>query len=487
MRITLLALLLSIQCVIGATTNQLVISGVTIQFSNTVTYGTFVNGSDYWVLAPANISNSLPAWSGTEHGWEVNPNYGSAQGFTTLITGYSAPLRPAYPLILTTNCSFVKTIGSGISSQNNSAIQTAVVLTVLDQVPPTNAFRPPYIGISKPIYLVTDLQSNALPSYSRTGITNLPSLEQTRSNFSRSLMMDHHSASSRQLRPKDVMADYQPENGPLMFNGLFSLMLDDTYEQKLPALIAYTQWALDRAYIIQAGYRNPQTGHNPSHRIFAAFGATMLNITPILTTLTTATNFHEDDNLYWSTNANRALWGQLVSTEFQYWTYVMNGGGARSHKDPYRLIDGGAPTRSGYQIIVSQGLKGTALAGILMTNLQACFPPQNWTNVFSYAERWVTNGTWYAGDNSAPFDGVSGNYGITFGPSGGGNYFTGAGRFLGYHGQSMDAGQYASQGVREMWNANRSSSPVVITPGPRPVKVRNFGGVVTIRGGVGLR
>ncbi len=481
MRAALLTLLLSVQAVFGLTTNQLVIFGVTFQFSTDVTYGTFVNGSDYWVQAPVTVTDMLPAWSGTNNGWEVNPAYGSAQGFASHIGGYSGSLRPALPLTLETNCSLVKTIGTGISSQNNSAIQTAVVLTVLTSPPATNAFRPPYIGTAKPLYLVTDLQQSVLSSYSRTGITNLPSLETTRANFSRSLMMDHSSSSARQLRPKDVMADYQPANGPLMFEGLFSLLLDDTYEQKLPALIAYTQWALDRAYIIQAGYRNPQTGHNPSHRIFAAFGATMLNITPILTTLTTATNFHEDDNLWWSTIVNRALWGQLSSTEFQYWNYVMNDDGARSHKDIYGYVDGGAPTRSGYQIIVSQGLKGSALASLLMTNLQACFPRYCWSNLVNYADRWVTNGTWFAGDPAAPFDGITSNYAVTFGPNGSGSYILGVGRFLGYHGQLMDAGQYASQGVREMWNANRSGSPVVVTPGPRPVRVRILSGRFSVR------
>ncbi len=461
----------------GATTTSISRFGITLTFSGAVTNGTYIAGDD-WFQLPVTINSQSPAWSGTNNGAEINPLFVVQQGFASHIPNYDAAKRVTYPLTITTNCSLVVTIGSGLSAGTASAIQTAVVFTFVTEPPATNAFRPPYIGIDKPSYLVTDIDQSVIKSYSSTGVSNKSSLATTLTNFNRSLMMDHHPNDARRYRPRDVLADYNPENGPLFFNGLLSVNMDDTYVQKLPALIQFAQYCIDRAHVIYAGYRASGTGHNPNQRIFAAFGAYLLNMTAIKTYLTTATDFHEDIYIVYGTNCTpgRPLWGQLyASAEFQYWNFIMNDAGAQSHRDPYMFVDGGkGGDPSNYQVITSQGLKGTALAGRLIPELQAAFPAYNWTNVNNYAERWVTNGYWFAQDPAAPYDGTPSNYGITFGPNGSGGWITGAGRFPLIHGTGADSGQYSSSFVRNMWNvyAPVINLPLILNQAPaKPIRL----------------
>jgi hypothetical protein len=219
-------------------------------------------------------------------------------------------------------------------------------------------------------------------------------------------------------------------------------MLNDSYSDKLPVLVQFTQHTIDRAYAVYLGYRQGGTGHNPNHRVLAAWAAVMLDIADIKAYLTTATNFHEDAYLY--DGINGALWGQ-DSYESAYWNYIMGLGGNRSNKDPYDYIDGGDASYGGgeYQIITSQSLKGQALVYRLFPELQACIP----------SDRLVTHGAWTLPDPAAPYDGTNENYGVTFGPDGLGGYIVGSGRFTEHDGDNKDGGQYKSTFVENMWNA----------------------------------
>jgi len=392
----ILAILLSALGALGATTNQIVHRGVTFQFDSAVDYGQFVSG-DYYVVGPVTITNMLPAWDGTsDNGWQINVPFSGSQGLDADVNGYDEALRVAMPFTLSTNSCVVKVIAR--TNQTLSAIKMAVVLTVLTSAPPAGGsvtFRPPYAGTTnRPLYTISDLQTNLLPAYLRSGLTNYPSLATTASNFSRGLILDFHSYDARRFRPSDVMADYNPENGPLYMDGMLNLFLDDTWEQKSNAVCQYSQMALDRAFLVHQGYQDSGTGHNPGHRILAAFGATIFNITAIKSYLATNEGFQEDNFLYRSASNNVVLWGQTSGTELQYWGWMVISAGSRSYPDPYQYIDGGnyAFGAGEYQLITSQFLKGIVLAARLMPTLQSCFKPVRWTNINEYAERWVNYG-----------------------------------------------------------------------------------------------
>jgi hypothetical protein len=463
---SLLFLICSILSLTGATTNQIVKDGITFQFDSNVEFGQYVNG-DYWVVGPVNITNMLPEWNGTYHGWEIDPKFSDTQGFAdhSAAFGYDAAKRPALPLSLSTNCTLIKTIGTGRSSQNDTAIYAAVPLTIETSTPPANAFRPPYIrtnGVWR--FTTADFRTNLLPSKSSSLITNRITLSATEAAFN-VFDMDHHSDSARQMRPElwGVSDGYQPERAKKINDGILALFLDDTQASKALAAYRVGQWALDRAFIIECGYRNPQTGHNPVHRVPAAFGAVMFGLTNILATCAAATTFHEDARVVWGTNANRALWGLVSSTLSNYKAYWTNDSGDRSHRDPWTWVDGGAQdmvigtnilTRAGYLEIVQQGYKGMTLIASLMTNIQTAFESNRWFMVRSFSERLVTNGFWYANDPLAPYDGIPGNDGVTWGGTVSSPVTNGVGRFTSAHGTSQDGGQYTSQFVREIWLAH---------------------------------
>lgn len=442
----------------AATTNSLSQWNISWQFSNDCVYGTFVNG-DYWVVAPVVITNMTPAWDGVYNGWEINPlPTRTNEGFTytTRTTNlYSASVRPDMPFTLTTNCSLVKTVGQtnlGITT----TVSTAAVLTVLTAAPPNDGadiFRPPYVGTNKPLYSVGSILSNLLPRYAT--VSNAPTLGEVYTNFSKCLRMDHHPTAPRWFRPSSAMDDYQPGNTVALNEAMLRLMLDDNYATKLPALIQFTQHTIDQAHAIFLGYRRLDDGHNPNHRVLGAWAASLLDINDIKTYLSTATGFHED--YYLSAGSNKVIWGEAGS-ELSYWNYIISASGSRSIKDPYHYIDGGKLGGSSYQPIVSQSLKGQALIYRLFPTLTNCITVGIYTNLFDYAERWVTNGIWAIPDPAAPYDGVPSNYGITFGPNGLGSFIPGSGRFPAQHGNYKDAGQYKSDFVASMWDAYVAAS-----------------------------
>lgn len=474
------------------TTTSITQFGITWNFSEAREFGQFANG-DYWVQGPVTITSMTPDWDDTtgRNGWMVNPAAPTpTNGYSVGTPNYSAAARPALPLTLTSG-SVIKTIGK--ANVLLSSIKTAAVLTVLENIPEGRGagyFRPPYNGTAKPLNLVSSLRSDLLPGY--VVPAGAPTLETIRLNFSNCLRLEHL-VRSRSIRPTDAFvgnADgYQPQNTPWMNEAMLRLMGNESFQTKLPALIMFTQAALDKAYAVQLGFRSSSgDGHDPNHRIMAAWGATMLNLTDILTLMSTATGFHEDTFLYEGNNSV-VLWGEPPSRgELSYWNYIMGNGGSRSTKDPYFFVDGGNAVIRGtaeYQLIVSQSLKGSAIVGRLFPTLQNCFPAARWSNLNRYAERWVTVGSWLSPDPVAPYDNINTNYGITFGPNLAGNriptaYIAGAGRGIASHGSSKDLGQYKSTFVANMWNAYSGSvtPPVVAdtTPPTLSTSIINNGG-----------
>ena len=474
------------------TTTSITQFGITWNFSEAREFGQFANG-DYWVQGPVTITSMTPDWDDTtgRNGWMVNPAAPTPiNGYSVGTPNYSAAARPALPLTLTSG-SVIKTIGK--ANVLLSSIKTAAVLTVLENIPEGRGagyFRPPYNGTAKPLNLVSSLRSDLLPGY--VVPAGAPTLETIRLNFSNCLRLEHL-VRSRSIRPTDAFegnADgYQPQNTPWMNEAMLRLMGNESFQTKLPALIMFTQAALDKAYAVQQGFRSSSgDGHDPNHRIMAAWGATMLNLTDILTLMSTATGFHEDTYLYEGNNSV-VLWGEPPARgELSYWDYIMGNGGGRSTKDPYFFVDGGNAVTGGtaeYQLIVSQSLKGSAIVGRLFPTLQNCFPAARWSILNRYAERWVTVGSWLSPDPVAPYDNINTNYGITFGPNLAGNriptaYIAGAGRGITRHGSSKDLGQYKSTFVANMWNAYSGSvtPPVVAdtTPPTLSTSIINNGG-----------
>ena len=442
--------------------------GITWFFDREYSCGAFANG-DYWVLGPVTITRIAPDFADGNNGWEVNPKVQSRQGFQSNGPHYDPSLMPALPYTATGSQSIVKVIG-GNKANNISVVKMAAVLTVLMEVPPDNGssvFRPPYIGDAKPLYRVSDLKTNLLPAYAPVGTP--PTLAALASTFSQGLRMDHDASVPRHFRPFDVMKDYQPENTAAINNALLRLMLNDSIENKKPALIQVTQHALDRAYAVLNGYRHLDDGHNPNHRILAGWAAVLLGIQAVKDVLMAeGTIMHEDAFIL--KPREMAVWGQSGYPEQFYWNYIITGNGSKSMKDPYGYIDGGklGPSGASYQNIVVQSQKGEVLATYLMPALSVSWRASQWPVDSGYIDRWVALGVLAQPDPCAPYDGNAANYGKTFGPDGKGgcildtNSDDGIGRFPQFHGANRDGGQYRSAFVAAMWGAYRNSPGIPI-------------------------
>jgi len=451
--------------------------GVTYTFSADRTVGQFADGS-YWVLGPVTINSITPDYASGQNGWEVNPIVQSPHGFTNVVAGFTESLIPALPYTASTNQSIVKTI-SGTFRQ--SYVKTAVVLTVLTEIPPddgASVFRPPYAGTAKPLIPVSDFNWSLLPSFAPVG--SPPSLESIVAKFSECLRMDHHAPFPRSFRPWDTLWDYQPNNVNEVVEAMLRLCFNDaSIEDKTPAMIQLTQACIDRAFIVALGYTNGSTGHNPGHRIMAGWAAAMLDLTDIKTYLASAAAPSYQEETYLAQGNERVLWGG-PSSETQYWNYLRGLGGNQSNRDPYGWVDGGRPVTTGsggpgsaYQKIVSQPMKASALVSILIPATEVAWRPGFFSMLREYSDRWVTHGVWTEPDPAAPYT-AEGTYQVDYGPNPAspGNPILGSGRFPGLHGLNADGGQYKSAFVAAVWNAYRNAEPPPPPPTPPAARGR---------------
>ena len=441
--------------------------------------GTFISDEIVGVTGvPAKLADQSGGYPrlGGINGWQVNPLVSTTQGFDHACVPeyYRADLVPSLPYTTSlASESIVKTVTSGLVLP---CLKTAVVLTVLPSVPANNGatvFRPPYSGISKPLYNTGDLRTDLLPSLASVGTP--PSLATVASQF-QYLRLEHTSGTSstrRDLRPSDAYYDYAPSNSPVSNEAFLRLMLNDSVEDKMAALIAVTQHGIDQAHIFIDGWDYAiGGGHDPGHRIFGAFAATMLDITAAKTALLSAHSCHEDSGIYRQVGKNGvSLWGN-PSSESQYWGYIRGLGGSRSNRDPYGFIDGGT-CGDDYQVIIPMSWKGSVLVASLMPEIQAAWPSSSFQDLQNYMERWVSAGVWSQPDPCAPYT-VGGVYGVDYGPDpanpgkcildtdlvGGSTYESFScqvgqpcGRYPAKHGTEVDWGQYRSAFMDAMWNA----------------------------------
>jgi len=159
--------------------------GITWTFDKKYAYGQFVNG-DYWVDGPIKIIAITPAsvaLTGQNNrivnGSMLNPAINYLQGYDSRMLGtegrsFDAALNAARPLgndlsaenplIISTPSSLLSSISREIPQDARNVI-TIAVLTILDTVPPPDAFRPPFTGSDNKTvtHTKTDIRRGVLP------------------------------------------------------------------------------------------------------------------------------------------------------------------------------------------------------------------------------------------------------------------------------------------------------------------------------------
>jgi hypothetical protein len=499
--------------------------GITWTFDKGYRTGVFANG-DYWVLGPVTITAISPdliysnvhgsqtcsheahctevsqPYLGTypynpsciagkceyftaRNGWEVNPEYdrtanqGSQgfQGFDSRFSAFDGFLVPQLPYTAQPGQSIVK----GVSNMTGPCggfeyvcLNTAAVLTILGSVPPDDGatvFRPPYVGKDKPLYSTKQLRTDLLSQYTR--FPEAVSLSWIASRFSKVQMHHEPGNGGRSLAPIDNFQNshrYGPSLGVDNSQAALGLMLDDTKEAKMPALIAYVQTGIDWLYMVKEGkcWCEGGPGIEPGFKIVPVFAATMLDDTSLKAIVRNAT-FPETTYIkYRADNPRQALFGsESYWSEQKYWEYVVKKDtgvdvSTSAYRDPYYFIDGELP-EIGYASCCFPGSwKGSALAVRLMPQmLDAWGDPL----LLDYEDRWVNIGYWTQPDPCAPHDGSMANYGMTFGPDGNGSCIKdtdpsdGIGRYPQRHSFNKDfATAYTSAAINRMWQLYRPIS-----------------------------
>lgn len=414
--------------------------------------GQFANG-DYWVaptadsLGKVKVLSISPAFSSGRNGFEVNPTQVDRQGFDSRASNYLRTLVPALPYSASPNQSIVK--AKSLSTFNKTALDTAVVLTVLAAPPAdggSTSFRPPYFGRSKPLYSTNRLRLDRLPSLAP--LASAPTLSALSARYQR-LQLDHQLHwSADEIHPLKNMPDYGAWIAMNFAEASLRLMVDGDAAERRKLAINMVQYGIDLDAGMQGGLHfNADGGHRHGRKLVLALSALLLDDPAMAARVRDFQQgtFQEDGQLYVGAGAGQVLFGGLCSAE-DYWDNQNTGGNSRDCRDPYGYIDGGQEPGAYYQMCcTAKGYKAIALALRLMPSLRCI-----WTDdkILRYADRWVNHGAWTQPDPYQP----NGNGALDNNPS------DGTGRWPALHGAARDGGYYGSEFADAMWTAYRAQA-----------------------------
>ena len=468
--------------------------GITWTFSEPAQVGTFANG-DPWVVGPVTIESITPDGDGAHHGWEVNPDSTTSQGFDERIADYDLARVPALPYDALPGESIVKTISLEPldDAECRPCTRAAAVLTVLDAVPPDEGrtvFRPPYFGSEKPLYSTRDMRTELLPQLAP--VQDAPTFDEIADAYDM-VQLDHKvNWTGRPLHPQDAMPDYGSDIASKNAAGALALMLAGSVEDKWDALVRYMNNGIDIVHMMRGGVTwPPGGGHGEGRKLPAVLTAVLLDDQAMMADLASSGReaFGENGGMYLSPDGV-VLFGQTPNSEESYWTNLVFDTGSRTIIDPYQTIDGGHRPGGSYQFCcTAMAWKATAAALRLMPELLPVFHHDHF---MTYVDRWVSFGAWTQPDSCAPPDGTcaggdnagapctsaneadvctgtdgvcdlavswDAHYGVTYGPDGAGGCIPdadptdGIGRFPALHGASKDDGYHGSGFGSAMWAA----------------------------------
>lgn len=418
--------------------------GITWTFDKAYSCGKFANG-DWWAAPQAGsqvtITRISPDAGNNRNGWIVNPD-NSKQAYDSRLDNYDASRMPNLPYNAKPGDSIIKSISlegnCRIAAEGHlPCLSTAAVLTILRDIPPNNgttSFRPAYYGTNKKLYSTNQLQTNLLPTLAP--VSNTPSLDQIKNRYQR-VQLDHTSSYlGRYLHPVEnfrsfdggKVNNYGSELARDNADAALRLMLNDSINAKMPALINYVQAGIDWYGTISSGgvKYDISGGHGVGRKMPILFAGIILNDTEMKNFISSSasnTNFIEDVQIYYSNVADRPLFG--IPCPDGMYEQVLNGGsGGKDCRDPTGQIDGGLLPGGTYQFCCTiRNNKASSLVARLMPGGKTIWNKQYFHD---YVDRWVTFGAWTKPDKQN--------------------------RFPNQHGASKNGGDYGSLFQNNMWN-----------------------------------
>ena len=243
-----------------------------------------MNG-DYWVVGPVTVKSVSPMPENRRNGSMINPKpattwssndakqayddrvavYNSSK---ESVPSYDESLAVKYPITLSADKSLVSTIslkdsdlvggkyitpwGTGTVSPSNAYLKTAAVLTVLGSVPPAGSFRPPYVGDSKPLYNISQIQRQYLRQLAAPkGVSPKENIQTFyERGFERPWIFHMRDWMGRSSHPVDNMPNYHEYIGKLLSEASL-IMLTNLSTDKLEK--GFIQTGIDIYHTVSLG------------------------------------------------------------------------------------------------------------------------------------------------------------------------------------------------------------------------------------------
>ncbi len=382
--------------------------GITWNLDANYVVGHFVTG-DWWVVGPVTVTAISPAPGSGRNGSMINPAPGTDQAYDDRLYDYKATLLKNPPFTLSTGQSLVSSISVTTSPYTDlmgvasSAIilKGASILTSLATTPPSDAFRPPYMGTAKQIYLKSGIQWQLLPKLPTPA--SAPSLSTYERYFQRP-WLDHKAGwAGRSLHPGDNMPGYGRELVTVVGDAALLLCLNYSNAKKESLLIGMTQVGIDNYHtaLLHKGMWATDGGHMMGRKFPIQFAGIMLGQSGMLT-LNDYDN-QEDLSTYYG-DTTRVLWtgwqnsGHAYAKDVQY----LPAKGVDSRGLPYNFENyhpskwGGYPfdgvaqayaydKQEPYRRLVAQAYPGEAIAARIL-GLRVHW---NHDAFFDYVDRWM--------------------------------------------------------------------------------------------------
>ena len=301
-----------------ARTSSVTRFGITWRFDRSVPTGVFANG-DPWVVGPVAVVGIEPRTRTlgprTMNGSMVNPTARhQVQAYDSAMFGpyresgsYRERLNvgqgvgPADPLLLAPHSSLVSTV-SVPTGGARPQLDTAAILTVLEEPAPPGSFRPAYCGRDKsPRFSVEQLDVSLLKRLAPT--PSAPPIRQVATWFERPWLDHVPDWIGRYHHPAQNMPDYGREMCDQVGTAALMLHVDLPLAEKWPLLVRYVQLGIDLHGIVEAGGTNtwPAGGGHHSGRKWPILFAGLMLGDPTMLAIGDRDDvaFNEDDQTFY--------------------------------------------------------------------------------------------------------------------------------------------------------------------------------------------
>ncbi|TCI93514.1 T9SS type A sorting domain-containing protein [Tenacibaculum sp. M341] len=380
---------ISILVMNAQTTNEITINrnGVTFTFSfdcngGPCEYGKFVTG-DYWIatntpIGKVNLNGITP--SGEINGAMLNPDLlrnssgelisldNQKQGILNMYDHYSSDLNlmTQLPANIEGNSSVFKistrTSNCGTRAIEDGCVDTAVVLTILKEVPENrgaNLFRPPFHGKEKPFYTTDKVKLNRLPKLSQVsngtngiigGVNGYEHWLVPQIDLYHGGMGEFHRATI----PHASQTPYAADQAKDFLDDLGNLFGKESDEEKRAAVYSLLQKGIDNYAIYKMGvsFQSGAGQHLGKKPPITLLGALYDDTTIFEDIRSIASNkeaiekrFFQEDAQVKMGKSGMAIWGDELGVENIHWYFARmypNIDTQGSAADPYGYIDGPA-------------------------------------------------------------------------------------------------------------------------------------------------